>query len=192
MSEPIDYTTMEPAAMIGELGDNAAKWAAAFCQHAKKLDGYAPDEGWMIGWFANAIEHSHSIRTRAALSPAPTVPPGFKLVPVEPTQAMLGPLTMTHDTARKLWAVMLAASPQPPVVEGWRDIASAPKDGTFVLIRDSEVRALASWQRDRWFGIDELGLAYDSRQYHQPGPQPSHWQPLPAPPAAPEATHGNP
>lgn len=66
-AELIDYTTMETAAMLGELGDNAAKWAAAFCQIARKLDGHAPDEGWMIGWFANAIEHSHSIRTRAAL-----------------------------------------------------------------------------------------------------------------------------
>lgn len=57
---------------VGELdigvmcGDNAANWAKAFCQIAKAnpdllaTDGL--DEGWMIGWFANAIECSQDAR----------------------------------------------------------------------------------------------------------------------------------
>lgn len=57
---------------MNELGDDASKWAAAFCETAAKLGHPGIDEGWMIGWFANAIEHSSAIRrTRftAALHP---------------------------------------------------------------------------------------------------------------------------
>ena len=42
------------------LGMDAAKWAAAFCETAKK-HGHDLDEGWMIAWFANAIMVSHDI-----------------------------------------------------------------------------------------------------------------------------------
>lgn len=43
--------------------DDAAKWAEQFCKTAKTL-GYGDlDEGWMIVWFANAIEHSFDVRT---------------------------------------------------------------------------------------------------------------------------------
>ena len=62
MPEP-DYTAMQPGEMLDAVRDDASKWAAAFCQTARKL-GYTIDEGWMIGWFANAIEHSHAVRTR--------------------------------------------------------------------------------------------------------------------------------
>jgi len=50
------------------LGDDGSKWAEAFCQHARKL-GHEIDEGWMIGWFANAIEASWDARTRRAQPP---------------------------------------------------------------------------------------------------------------------------
>jgi hypothetical protein len=40
-------------------------WAAAFCQTAKKL-GQEIDEGWMIGWFANAIEAAWEKRVKRA------------------------------------------------------------------------------------------------------------------------------
>lgn len=60
-----DYTAMESVEMLTALGDDAGKWAAAFCQTFAKVhpDQPVPDEGWMIGWFANAIEHSHDVRT---------------------------------------------------------------------------------------------------------------------------------
>lgn len=58
-----DYTAMEGPAMLAACRDDAAKWATAFCQHAKKLGHGDIDEGWMIGWFANAIEHSTDVRT---------------------------------------------------------------------------------------------------------------------------------
>lgn len=58
-----DYTVMSGPDMLATCRDDAAKWAAAFCQHAKKIGHNDIDEGWMTGWFANAIESSHSLRT---------------------------------------------------------------------------------------------------------------------------------
>jgi hypothetical protein len=52
-------------AVLHYCGDNAQRWAEVFCRTAKSLGHGDIDEGWMIGWFANAIEHSHDIRKRA-------------------------------------------------------------------------------------------------------------------------------
>ncbi len=58
-----DFTAMGPE--MGErCGDNAMNWARAFCQTAKSL-GYSlgdDPEGWMVGWFANAIEQADMAR----------------------------------------------------------------------------------------------------------------------------------
>lgn len=62
MSGHTDYTAMDGLMMLSACRDDAAKWAAAFCQHAKKFGHSDIDEGWMIGWFANAIEQSHAVR----------------------------------------------------------------------------------------------------------------------------------
>jgi hypothetical protein len=51
----VDYMTMSGPELLQECGDDAVKWAAAFCQYAKH-NGLEVDEGWMISWFANAIE----------------------------------------------------------------------------------------------------------------------------------------
>jgi len=64
-----DYTKMTASEMLQDVGDDAQKWAAAFCQTAEKLGHHGIDEGWMIGWFANAIELSTAVR--AARTPAP-------------------------------------------------------------------------------------------------------------------------
>lgn len=57
-----DYTAMDGPTMLREVADNAQKWAEAFCQHAKKLGHGDIDEGWMVAWFANAVEHSSDVR----------------------------------------------------------------------------------------------------------------------------------
>lgn len=63
----------------------------------------------------------------------------------------------------------------------WRDIASAPKDGTPVLLanaRDGSIR-WSLWSEDRWRdGQKRVGgqVNMDS---------PTHWMPLPAPPTPP-------
>ena len=43
--------------------DDASKWAEQFNLVAVRLGYPEMDEGWLIGWFANAIEHSHDLRT---------------------------------------------------------------------------------------------------------------------------------
>ncbi len=44
----------------GDWGDDAAKWAEAFCNTFPGV----MDEGTMLGWFANAIEIAHDKRVR--------------------------------------------------------------------------------------------------------------------------------
>lgn len=53
------YKEMKAAELLGALGDDASKWAAAF----KEIHPDGCDEDTMLGWFANAIEHSHAKRT---------------------------------------------------------------------------------------------------------------------------------
>lgn len=60
---PVDYTAMSGPELLDALRDDGAKWAAAFCQSAKKLGHGDIDESWVAGWFANAIEHSHDVRS---------------------------------------------------------------------------------------------------------------------------------
>lgn len=63
-----DYTTLDGPALLEVCGDNAHKWADAFCQHATKW-GFVPDVSLMTTWFANAIEHSTLVRERRAVEP---------------------------------------------------------------------------------------------------------------------------
>ena len=58
-----DYTAMNPPALLEAMGDNARKWAEAF-QQIVVDKGLTIDEGLMITWFANAIEHSSDVRAR--------------------------------------------------------------------------------------------------------------------------------
>ena len=58
----------DPLTLGSELGtacgDNAMNWAKAFCAIAKSKGinlGEDP-EGWMVGWFANAIECADQTR----------------------------------------------------------------------------------------------------------------------------------
>lgn len=48
--------------LLARLGDDAMKWAEEFRQTAIRLGYSDMDVGWLMGWFANAIEHSHDIR----------------------------------------------------------------------------------------------------------------------------------
>lgn len=59
-----NYYSMSGPELLKACGDDASKWAAAFCQ-IKKAQGWSADdidEGLMISWFANAIEHSGDVR----------------------------------------------------------------------------------------------------------------------------------
>lgn len=71
---------------------------------------------------------------------------------------------------------------EPEGRDGWRDMDSAPKDGTRVLISGWTGRGDQRWvtaamfsaERDYWWSDHE------SWRMHPP----THWMPLPAPPAA--------
>lgn len=65
----IDYTTMSGPELLAACRDDASKWTDAFMQHMAKNG--PPDWGTMIGWFANAIEHSHDVRTGGGFSVLP-------------------------------------------------------------------------------------------------------------------------
>lgn len=56
-----DYTAMNGPELLAACRDDAHKWATAFMQHVEK-NGPA-DFDMMVAWFANAIEHSHDVRT---------------------------------------------------------------------------------------------------------------------------------
>lgn len=58
-----DYTLLDGPAFLEALGDDAMKWATAFCQTMHKQK-WEIDESLMVGWFANAIEHSSDVRHR--------------------------------------------------------------------------------------------------------------------------------
>ena len=55
--------------MLGRLGMDGAKWAAEFRATALRLGYSDMDEGWLIGWFCNAIMAGYD------RAPAPTPSP---------------------------------------------------------------------------------------------------------------------
>lgn len=61
----IDYTALGVIDLLAALDDDAAKWAKAYRQHALMVQARGDDpldEGWLITWFANAIERSSDVR----------------------------------------------------------------------------------------------------------------------------------
>ncbi len=60
---------------------------------------------------------------------------------------------------------------------GWRDMASAPKDGTAILAWDGEFQVVIVWSTHSktWFTLDG-GVGYEDWD------SPTHWHPLPLPP----------
>ena len=65
----VNYTKLSSTELLQACGDDASKWAEAFMQinisgDSKKRDNI--DFGVMVGWFANAIEHSCDVRRQRA------------------------------------------------------------------------------------------------------------------------------
>lgn len=128
----------------------------------------------------------------------------YKLVPREPTQEMLD-AGFTADwpsfaalQRETLWQAMYDAAPPVEQGEGWRDISTAPKDGTPILIGWidgngwTERRAwwvdafecvgFARSQNPKWRGAwsDNAVASFGMEEVHEY--QPTHWMPLPPPP----------
>ena len=50
------------AELLNLLNDDGMKWATAFTQYLKKVEGIDVDVSYAFTWFANAIEHSNTYR----------------------------------------------------------------------------------------------------------------------------------
>jgi hypothetical protein len=93
------------------------------------------------------------------------------------------------------------AAPTAPAANGWLDIASAPKDGTEILLTNGADVSSGNWHHDergtteyrdmdgRWIGQDDH--PYVEGWIDWKGgmtPDPTHWMPLPAAPGSPAST----
>jgi len=61
----------------------------------------------------------------------------------------------------------------------WQDIETAPKDGTFILIRRGEWITTAWWQV---CGSNDLPRWHHMHGWFPREDEPSHWQPMPPSP----------
>ena len=129
------------------------------------------------------------------------VPVGWKLVPVEPTQEITDAIchaknltrrglsaVMTDDELASIYRAAIAA-PAAPALQAadakdaarWQPIETAPKDGTRVLLYWHGIVKLG------WFGpasrIDRGACWRTNTTEGGPSATPSHWMPLPHPPA---------
>lgn len=96
----------------------------------------------------------------------PLLAGGWKMVPVEPTDAMI---IAADDTYRSgytgtpfsppedVWKAMLAASPAPPVVES-RPINEAPRDGSIFWSLDRD-----KWRATRFCSAEETAKLLDGK-----------------------------
>lgn len=69
----------------------------------------------------------------------------------------------------------------------WKPISEAPKDGTFILAYQPGVAApdIVVVSFDEYWSQDGWWMCCDGKNPELPlrGPEPTHWQPLPPPPA---------
>ena len=110
---------------------------------------------------------------------------------------------MFHDRAlaEEAWAALSTAPSNPPAPEGsWRDIASAPKDGTMILLSDGKFVVPGAFcpslhgEKYPWAFVEEFKddpsgccqmeepYRLETNAWKEAGP--THWMPLPPAPSA--------
>jgi hypothetical protein len=70
-------------------------------------------------------------------------------------------------------------------MSNWQPIETAPKDGTPILItRPTKFKVEEGWHVVRWEDDEDWWVCHDGKfDTMLRGNEPTHWQPLPAPPA---------
>jgi hypothetical protein len=80
---------------------------------------------------------------------------------------------LVEDYERQITELALGAGPQ----AGWRDIATAPKDGTMIMVSEPSMpiqrHRIVVWWVHRWLTVPGRITV-----------RPTHWMPLPNPPSA--------
>ncbi len=69
IGDPPPYNWRSTPELLAYMGTDGSKWAEEFCKIAKD-HGQDLDEGWVIGWFANAIEAGREVGRRDPDRPA--------------------------------------------------------------------------------------------------------------------------
>lgn len=67
-----------------------------------------------------------------------------------------------------------------PQSDGWRDISTAPKDGTHILMWGGYHSPFSGYYRDKW--VERVGWHISGGIHIDPTAEPTHWMPLPQPP----------
>lgn len=145
-----------------------------------------------------------------------TLPAGWKLVPIEPTAEMWAAVNKLDDemaagaydgkgaSIEQVWNCLVDAAPGAPAVDGWLDIATAPKTGRTLLL--GYWNLLGKWRtvRGQWMSAEYIGQEWEEPDDVEAGwfeiaveaddmpncwrVTPSHWMPLPAAPTPPATT----
>ncbi|CAB3928883.1 hypothetical protein [Achromobacter deleyi] len=149
-----------------------------------------------------------------------TIPAGYKLVPIDPTAEMWAAVNKLDDemaagsydgkgaSIEQVWNCLVDAAPGVPAVDGWLDIASAPKTGRTLLL--GYWNFLGKWRtvRGQWMSAEYIGQEWEEPDGVEAGwfetaveaddvpncwpIEPTHWMPLPAAPGAEPGAHALP
>ena len=118
------------ADFLRDAGMDGAKWAAGFKAIAERLGHHGMDEGWLIGWFCNAIMAGYDEAERRYRNPTPA-----PVVPAEGLDALIAEIkfeTVNSEIDRYLAGRIITA------------LRSAPPVGARVSIPSGLIDALRS------------------------------------------------
>jgi hypothetical protein len=91
--------------MLAYMGMDAGKWAAEFCRIAGERGQQNLDAGWVLGWFANAIETARDVGRATVATP----PRADESRVRPPHEGMIGYWLDPHNHARNLPAGLTLA-----------------------------------------------------------------------------------
>ena len=191
-----DYETAPE--MLVRLGTDAMLWAQEFSKTAVKLGYSEMDEGWLIGWFANAIENCDVVRCnpiRADLAAVTEERDRMREALIDTTASLVAAVSLLERGGKKaapsntMFSQMLvdfknSIDHARAAIEGvapaspWRDIESAPKDRKVLVL--GKMKDGTDYQEvSKYFHVQNCWPVIFMEGYLAP----THWMPLPEPPA---------